>query len=103
MFLKTSVAVLAGVAVAASSLSPVLASEPVDVVWSAAQNLSSAGQNVGSPQVASSADGTRLTAIWDRYDGTVWRVQTASSGDIGSTWTTPRNLSAEGRNAEAPK
>ena len=31
MFLKTSVAVLAGVAVAASSLSPVLASEPVDV------------------------------------------------------------------------
>jgi|GEM_PF-2129953 hypothetical protein len=103
MFLKTSVAVLAGVAVAASSLSPVLASEPVDVVWSAAQNLSSAGQNVGSPQVASSADGTRLTAIWDRYDGTVWRVQTASSGDIGSTWTTPRNLSAEGRNAEAPQ
>jgi hypothetical protein len=46
------------------------------------------------PKVASSADGTGVTAIWDSGDSRGHTLQAASSKDGGITWSDPAVLSA---------
>ena len=70
--------------------------------WTTPTDLSLAGQHAYDPQIASSADGTKLTATWYRYDGSNWIVQAATSTDSGTTWTT-HDLSAALQNAVDPQ
>ena len=53
--------------------------------WTSVTDLSAPGQSAHAPQVAASADGTRLTVTWYRYDGTHWIVQSRSSTDAQAT------------------
>jgi hypothetical protein len=69
--------------------------------WSTPVTLSDAGQNAFGPQVVT--DGTTITAAWYRYDGSNHRIQTASSTDGGTTWSTPVTLSDAGGTALAPQ
>ena len=71
--------------------------------WTTPQDLSGSGQHADSPQIASSSNGLRLTAIWFQYDGAHDIIQTASSTDGGTTWTTPTNISAAGATAVDPR
>lgn len=64
--------------------------------WGSVVTLSNAGADAQDPQVAVSADGTRATAVWSRYNGTTWAVQSRSavvSGDT-SRWGVTSQLSA---------
>lgn len=65
--------------------------------WSTPVTLSAAGETAGNPQVAT--DGTTITALWNRFDGSNDRIQAASSTDGGATWSTPVTLSDAGGSA----
>lgn len=82
----------------------VQASTSVDrgVTWGAPTNLSAVGQDAESPQVVTAPDGT-LTAIWSRFDGANKIIQTSTSTDHGTTWTSPVNLSTPGQPAIGPQ
>ena len=69
--------------------------------WGPAVTLSDPGQNAGSPQVVT--DGSTLTAVWSRSDGSRYRVQSASSIDGGATWSAPVMLSDPGQDAYYPE
>ena len=74
------------------------------VNWSTpANNLSAIGRNAVEPQISVDAAGTAI-AIWRRYDGIDFIVQSASSTDGGVTWSTPaNNLSLTGGSAVEPQ
>ncbi len=67
-----------------------------------AVDLSAAGQNASSPEVAVAVDGA-TTVVWYRYDGSNWIVQAstrpAGSGAFGGVV----DLSAAGRDAYVPQ
>ncbi|MBA4248582.1 MAG: hypothetical protein C0444_09870 [Microbacterium sp.] len=69
--------------------------------WGPATNLSAPRQGAGQPHVVT--DGTTITAIWRRYDGSNSRIQAASSIDGGTTWSTPATLSPSGQDAYDPQ
>ncbi len=65
-------------------------------------NLTPAGQDAGSPQVTVDATG-RAIAVWSRYDGTNYIIQSSTSLN-GAAWVpAPANLSAAGQSADVPK
>ena len=70
--------------------------------WTTPVDLSAVGQNAELPQVTAAPDNT-LTAVWQRLDGSKTIVQTSTSTDHGTTWTTPVDLSAVGQNASVPQ
>lgn len=65
--------------------------------------LSDTGQNADLPQITSSSDGTRLSAVWTRSTGSVIVIQSSSSNDSGATWSSAIDLSATGMNADRPQ
>ncbi len=65
--------------------------------WSAPTALSASGAQAGGSQVRVSADGQRLTVVWDRSDGVNFRVQSVSSADQGATWSEVQTLSGAGQ------
>ena len=67
--------------------------------WSAATSLSTADNPASAPVLTASADGRRVTAVWQQREGVPDRVQTASSTDQGRTWSAPRFLSGAGQSA----
>jgi LPXTG-motif cell wall-anchored protein len=70
--------------------------------WSTATDLSAPGQNSNDPRVALSADGTKATALWTRFDGSNAIVQSVSATITGSAaaWSSPAvDLSAPGQQA----
>ena len=67
--------------------------------WTTPANLSPTSQQADGPLITTSADGTKLTAIWALYDGAHWLTQTASSTNGGTSWTSPIILSAPGGHA----
>jgi len=67
--------------------------------WSAPQFLSEPGQGADRPALAS--DGSKITAVWLRSDGTTNQAQVAWSLDAGSTWSTAETLSTAGDVAAA--
>jgi hypothetical protein len=73
--------------------------------WAAAVDLSASGRNASVPQVTLSADGTKATAVWIRFDGSNNIVQSTSATITGSTatWSAPVDLSAPGQSAAAPQ
>lgn len=71
--------------------------------WSTPINVSEAGQDASTTDLAISADGTRATAVWKRSDGTHDRIQSASTPDGGTTWTDPITHSAADSSADNPR
>jgi hypothetical protein len=70
--------------------------------WLPAQELSAAGQNAFSLQIAVNPAGDAV-AIWTSFDGTNY-VAEAASRLSGGAWALPaRALSAVGQNAESPQ
>ena len=73
------------------------------VNWSpTVNNLSAAGADAFGPQISVNAAGTAV-AVWNRYDGSNFIVQSASSTDGGVSWSTPEDLSAAGVIAQNPQ
>jgi len=73
-------------------------------------NLSDSGKNASSAQVATDSSGRYVYAVWERDDGTNFRIQVAISSDYGVTWTDPTttpgttpNLSDPGQDAVSPQ
>ncbi len=73
-----------------------VSTRPRDGAWSAAQDLSAAGQAGQEPRVAASPDGV-TTVVWSRNDGSNSRVQVAVRPRDGA-WGTAENLSVAGQN-----
>ncbi|MCH9816716.1 MAG: glycoside hydrolase, partial [Actinomycetia bacterium] len=73
-------------------------SEDGGLTWSAATQLSAGGPDSDSyaPHVAISDDGSRITAVWDRFDGSNYIVQSRTSTDGGMSWGNPVDHSAAG-------
>jgi len=69
------------------------------VAWSTPVNVSPAGQDAYTPQITVDGSG-RITAVWDRFDGSNNIVQGSSSLD-GVTWSGPDDLSVTGQNADS--
>ncbi len=67
--------------------------------------LSASGQYASEPQIALSSDGTMATAVWYRYDGSTYIIQSRSATIIGNTatWGSVTNLSVNGQYASAPQ
>ncbi len=72
------------------------------VSWSTPENLSLPGQYAYNPQVAVYGSGN-FVAVWQRFDGRNYIVQSRGSSDGGVSWSTPVNLSASGKFAESPQ
>ena len=96
------VMLIASVATAVVLLSP-LAAAAESINWGLPVNVSAASQNADGPQITGSSDGKTLTAIWRRFDGSHYIVQTATSTDTGATWSSPVNLSYTFQNADGPQ
>ncbi len=71
------------------------------ISWSSPTTISAAGQGAFDPQLVT--DGTTITAVWSRYDGTDNRIQAAISTDGGVTWDNLTNISAAGQNSYGPE
>ena len=82
----------------ANNIIQTASSTDAGATWTAVVDLSVAGQSAGAPQIVAAPNNT-LTAIWYRYNGAHFIIQTASSTDAGATWTAPVDLSATGQGA----
>jgi PKD domain/PASTA domain len=69
--------------------------------WSAPTDLSAPGAYAAYQQVALDHYGNAV-AVWRRFDGANWIIQTASYPS-GGGWSAPHDLSAPGQDAEAPQ
>jgi hypothetical protein len=69
--------------------------------WLSPVNISVAGQNAFEAQVAMN-EGGDVVAVWERFDGTNFRVQ-AASRPAGGGFSAPVNLSVAGEDAVAPQ
>jgi hypothetical protein len=74
---------------------------PAGKTWGAPQLLSVPANQVASPQIAIA--GTKLVAVWVRYDGKNLIVQTADRDPQTGLWGIPTSLSPSGRDAQAPR
>ena len=70
--------------------------------WSTPVDLSENTQDALEPQIVAAPNNT-LTAIWYRYNGTKFVVQTRTSSDAGATWSTVVDLSDDTQSAEVPQ
>ncbi len=77
------------------------ATRPADGQWTTPVDLSTAGEDAQTPQVALDQQGD-ATAIWYRSNGTNTIVQ-AALRPAGATWQPPVDLSAAGQNAQVPQ
>ena len=69
--------------------------------WEGPRVLSKAASQVASPQLA--VAGTRVAAVWDRFDGKNLIVQAASRDPATRVWSSPVALSTSGRDAQTPR
>jgi hypothetical protein len=71
-------------------------------IWQAPVALSETGENAESPQVVFDSQGD-ATAVWQRYNGSNYIVQTSARPASSGTWQTPVSLSEAGQNASNPQ
>lgn len=57
-------------------------------------NISRAGGNAQTPQIATSNEGKYVYTIWNRSNGTNYRTQVSVSSDYGMTWVDPKETPA---------
>jgi hypothetical protein len=74
---------------------------PAGGIWQAPVDLSVAGQNADSPQVAFDSQGNAV-AVWRRFNGTNYIVQGAVRPAASGVWQAPVDLSAAGQDANVP-
>ena len=77
------------------------ATRPAGGPWHSPLDLSAAGQSASEPEVALDAAGN-ASALWSRSDGTNTIIQSATK-PAGGAWQPALDLSAAGKNAEAPQ
>ena len=77
------------------------ATRPAGGSWSTPEDLSAAGQNASTPQVAIDPAGD-VIAVWSRSNGTNTIVQ-AASRPAGGSWSSPTDLSEVSQNAAQPQ
>ena len=77
------------------------ATRPAGGSWGAPTDLSATGQSAFYPEIAVASDGS-ATAVWRRSNGANNIVQ-AATRPAGGSWGAPTDLSAAGRNADAPQ
>lgn len=70
--------------------------------WSTPTDIYSAGGTPYSPKISVDPLGTAY-AIWHHWNGSNEVVQTASSTDLGLTWSAPVDLSAPGGDSDDPQ
>jgi hypothetical protein len=70
--------------------------------WSTPVDLSEVGQDAGDPQLAIDSN-NNIVAIWQRSDGANMIIQSSTSTDQGSSWSTPVDLSEVGQDAGDPQ
>jgi hypothetical protein len=71
--------------------------------WSTPATLSQDGAKDYFPQVAMSANGKRLTAVWHRTDRAGTQVQASTSADGGASWSPAVALSGPGGSGQNPQ
>ena len=81
----------------------VFASGAAAATWSSPVNLSADGQDARFPQVAGSADGSKLTSVWEQWGSGNSIIQASTSTDYGATWSNPFDLSDPGQDARDPQ
>ena len=71
--------------------------------WGLVTDLSAAGRDAFTPQVAVAVNGEKATALWWSPDGTNWIVQTKSATIAGivAAWGSVTDLSAAGQDASS--
>ena len=74
---------------------------PVIGNWSVPVPVSDSSGQAGYPQIVT--DGTTITSVWSRNDGSDQVIEASSSTDGGLTWTLPEALSDSGQNAYEPQ
>ena len=69
--------------------------------WGTTSDISMAGQSAFGPQLALSPDGNKAIAVWHRYNGSNYIVQSAIGVISGNTavWSAASDLSAPGQSA----
>ena len=92
--LATGTSLSTSAAALATPLGPWLPNPPIDV--------STTGQDAGSPQVAIGPDGT-TTITWIRSNGTNNIVQAATRAANATTFSTPIDVSTTGQDADSPQ
>ena len=77
--------------------------KPFGGSWQASpDSLSQSGQNSYSPQIAVDINGN-ATAVWSRFDGSNWIIQSSTKPFGGSWQALPNNLSQPGQSARIPQ
>jgi hypothetical protein len=73
--------------------------------WASPIDISALGSNAYDPDVSISDDGSNVTAVWIRSNGSNDIVQASSATIVGNvaTWSTPIDLSTSGQNATLPQ
>lgn len=73
--------------------------------WGAVSDLSDTGQTATHPEISISSDGSKVTAIWLRNDGSNDVVQSRSATVSGNsaTWGAVTRLSDQGRTSQYPQ
>ena len=77
-------------------------SQDAGLTWSVPVDLSAAGQNAQNPQVAMDSSGNAV-AVWHRWSGSNFIVQSSWSADGGASWSVPVDVSLPGRDARIPQ
>jgi hypothetical protein len=72
--------------------------------WGSVTDLSEAGEYSYGAHIALSSDGTKATAVWNRYDGNFNINQSASATITGNTasWGSTVDISADGSDSDTP-
>ncbi len=78
-----------------------MAASAADDAWDPPITIADSGVHSDDLQLVT--DGTTITAVWQGYDGSKYRLHTSSSTDQGATWGAPIILSEPGHNAFAPQ
>jgi PKD domain len=74
---------------------------PAGGSWGPPHAVSAPADHVASPQVA--IVGSRVAAIWERYNGKNLIAQAADRDPKTGAWNVPTSLSPSGRDAQAPR
>jgi len=72
--------------------------------WSSATDLSATGESSFGGHIALSSDGSKVTAVWNRYNGSFNVNQSASATIImnTATWGSTVNISVDGADSNTP-
>jgi hypothetical protein len=71
--------------------------------WSTPFDISESGQTAETPQLAIDSNNNNIVAIWSRFDGANYIIQSSTSQDQGSSWSIPVDISLAGKNGETPQ